>query len=139
MKADHRIISVPVLKVDIHYSKGSWAGMMKRLKETYISNYQVMEYGKKIDLEYNVGTTGRVFVMVAPDLAAVDYWFWSSEDVSSDTGYCGWVAHEAMHLVTEIMRNFESPLIAETEEFYAYLLEWVVTEILSIDWARVEP
>lgn len=131
----NKLVYLPIFKANIHYSKGSWRNMMASLKEVYKPGYQVYEYGKEIDLSYSKGTTGRVFVVADNTGTSVDYWFWSGEKPSDDTGYCGWVAHECMHLTTEIMRQVETPLIPETEELYSYLLEYLVTEILSDDWS----
>ena len=130
------IIYVPLFKAHIHYSKGSWSNMLKSLNDVYKPGYTVYEYGKEIELSYSKGTTGRVFVVADNTGMSVDYWFWSGENASDDTGYCGWVAHECMHLATEIMRQVETPLLPETEEIYAYLLEYIVTEVLSIDWSK---
>ena len=110
--------------------------MLVWLKEVYKPGFSISEYGKEIELEYNNGTTGRVFVVTDNSGTETDYWFWSGEKVGDDSGYCGWIAHECLHLVTEIMRQIETPLNGETEEIYAYLLEYIVTEILSVDWAK---
>ena len=41
------------------------------------------------------------------------------------------VAHEAFHSVFHVMHHLEAPLVSETEECWAYLLDWTVTEILK--------
>lgn len=128
------VINVPILKSEIHYCNSTWQEMVKFLNDTYMPGYKTFEYGKEIELEYSNGTTGRVFVVFDNTGSDASYWFWSGETVGTDTGYIGWVSHECMHLVTEIMRQVETPLQAETEEMYAYLLEYIVTEVLSIDW-----
>lgn len=130
-----KIITVPVFKTDIYYSKGSWHKMLDWLQEVYKPGYTVYEYGKEIELAYSKGTYGRVFVVADNTGTNVDYWFWSGEATGEDSAYCGWVAHECMHLATEILRQVETPLLPETEEVYAYLLEYIVTEILTADWS----
>lgn len=134
------VIDVPIFKAKIHYLNGSWSEVIEWLSEVYKPGYSVYEYGKKVELAYSKGTTGRVFVATDNTAMNVTYWFWSGEEVGDDTGYCGWLAHECMHLVTEIMRQVETPLTAETEEIYAHLLEYIVTQILNIDWGhQAEP
>lgn len=133
-----KIIPVPIYKVDIYYAKGGWHKMLDWLAEVYKPGYKIYEYGKEIDLTYHKGTTGRVFVVSDNTGTSVDYWFWSGETAAEDSGYCGWVAHECMHLTTEILRQVETPLLPETEEVYAYLLEYIVTEILSTDWSEAD-
>ncbi len=128
------VIKVPIFKADIYYSCGNWQSMLKWLNETYKPGYKISEYGNEIELTYSSGTTGRVFVVTDNSGTEVDYWFWSGEKIGDDSGYCGWIAHEAMHLTTEICRQIETPLTAQTEEIYAYLLEYIVTELLSLDW-----
>jgi len=41
----------------------------------------------------------------------------------------GTIAHESFHIVQYLMARLETPLVIDTEEPYAYLLEYIVNEI----------
>lgn len=134
MKTVHSI-EVPLFKAEIIFihHKG-FAATNTELLKRYPDGFIAYEYGKQIHLQYEKGTTGRVFVASDRKQQDVTFWFWAKEPEGQGDADMGWLAHESYHLAVEILRNAGVKESADSEEVYAYLIEYIMHKLVGIIW-----
>lgn len=130
-------IEEPLFKSTIMFvANHTFSGLTNEMREFYGGDYKVFEYGEKVNFFYVPGTTGRVVMTTDLQEQNVAFWFWASEPEGQGDSDMGWLAHECLHIVAEILRNVGVKFSGDSEEVYSYLIEWIMKELVGIIWSH---
>lgn len=92
------------------------------VREDAIAHYlDTIHYIEKFEMIPNERAGGHVCSI---DDAGCMLWL-------KDGAWAGLVAHECFHAVHTLLKSREIPLIEETEELYAYSIEWLFNQIVA--------
>lgn len=92
------------------------------VREHAIAHYlDVIEYKEKFEIIPNDRSGGHV---CSVDNAGCLIWL-------KEGAWAGLVAHECFHAVHLLLKSREIPLCEETEELYAYSIEWLFNQIVG--------
>lgn len=139
MRATTLNLETPLFPCEIIYMNARpFADVYVELERRYPSGYTAYEYDAASTDLFAGWEEGRAFKTTDKSGDNALFWLWTKESDGQGNVDIGFLAHECYHLAIEILRHsgvIESP---DSEELYAYMLAWIVAEIVGHLWKVYE-
>lgn len=124
----------PLFRQDIVFlANCPFTDVDKGLQKLYPKGYRKLEFEDQ-EVKFDGWEYGREFRVC--DLSGDNTLFvlWARKPEAEGNADMGWWAHSCMHIASEVLSNIGMKFSPDSEECYAYLLEWLMTQIIGILW-----